>query len=321
MALLEVGDLRVEFRTARGRVRAVDGVSFQLDRGEALAVVGESGSGKTALALAILRLLPEPPGRITGGKVLLRGRDLLELDPEEMLPVRGRRIAMVFQEPATALNPVLTVGEQVAEAVRLHRTRRAVRPLVLEALAQAGVPDPERRLGQYPHQLSGGLRQRVVVAMALVCGPEILIADEPTTALDVTVQARLLDLLAYLRARLGLALLLITHDLGVVARTADRVAVMYAGKLVETSPVRPFFARPAHPYSLGLLEASRLATTPRGDLATVEGSPPDLADPPPGCPFEPRCPRAGRLCREEPPPGLSLGRGRAVACHRPLVGP
>lgn len=321
MALLEVGDLRVEFRTARGRVRAVDGVSFQLDRGEALAVVGESGSGKTALALAILRLLPEPPARVTGGTVLLEGRDLLELYPEEMLPVRGRRIAMVFQEPATALNPVLTIGEQVAEAVRLHRTRRAVRPLVLEALAQAGIPDPERRLGQYPHQLSGGLRQRVVVAMALACGPEILIADEPTTALDVTVQARLLDLLTFLRARLGLALLLITHDLGVVARTADRVAVMYAGKLVETSPVRPLFAQPAHPYSLGLLEASRLATTPQGDLATVAGSPPDLTDPPPGCPFEPRCPRAGRRCREEPLPSLLLGGGRAVACHRPLVGP
>ncbi len=334
--LLEVVDLSAEYRTARGRIRAVDGVSFDLEAGESLAIVGESGSGKTATALALLRLLPDPPGRITGGRVLLQGRDLLDLDPAEMPKVRGREIAMVFQEPGGALNPVMTVGEQVAEAVLVHRPgmagearirgllgpriRTDVRSRVVEALAQAGVPSPERRLRQYPHELSGGLKQRVVIAMALACGPAVLIADEPTTALDVTVQARLLDLLAYLQARLGLALLLITHDLGVVARTADRVAVMYAGQLVETAPAGEFFRHPAHPYSRGLLEAARMTEAAGGGFKVIDGNVPDLLDLPPGCRFGPRCPlrkaRRSRACDMSQPPPRVVGDGRqAEAGH------
>lgn len=337
--LLEVVDLSAEYRTARGRIRAVDGVSFDLEAGESLAIVGESGSGKTATALALLRLLPDPPGRITGGRVLLRGRDLLDLDPAEMPKVRGREMAMVFQEPGGALNPVMTVGEQVAEAVLVHGrptrslSRAEVRRRVIEALAQAGVPSPERRLRQYPHELSGGLKQRVVIAMALACGPAVLIADEPTTALDVTVQARLLDLLAYLQARLGLALLLITHDLGVVARTADRVAVMYAGQLVETAPAREFFHRPVHPYSRGLLEAARMAEAVGGGFKVIDGSVPDLLDLPPGCRFAPRCPlrkrRASLACDDSEPRPRAVGSGAAggrepghlVACFAAVGSP
>lgn len=336
--LLRVVDLEAEFRTARGRLRAVDGVSFGLRARETLAVVGESGSGKTATALAILRLLPDPPGRITGGRVLLRGRDIFDLPPERLAEVRGREIAMVFQEPFGALNPVLTVGEQVAEVVRLHgsRDRGAERRLTLEALAQAGVPAAEKRLGQYPHELSGGLRQRVVIAIALACGPSVLIADEPTTALDVTVQARLLDLLVYLQRRLGLAVLLITHDLGVVARVADRVAVMYAGRIVEEADVGAFFLRPAHPYSRGLLDAARLAKDPDGRLRVIEGSVPDPADLPPGCRFAARCDvlagrardraAGGRLapgralpCADRPPPAVRVGPDHLVRCFVPGV--
>ena len=325
--LLEVCDLRAEFRTARGRLRAVDGVSFDLDAGETLAIVGESGSGKSATALCLLRLLPDPPGRITGGRVLLRGLDLLSLGPEEMVGVRGREVAMVFQEPATALNPILTIGEQVAEAVRAHRglRGRAVGRAVLDALAQAGLPSPESRVRRYPHELSGGMKQRVVIAIALACEPAVLIADEPTTALDVTVQARLLDLLAYLQAGLGLAILLITHDLGVVARTADRVGVLYAGHLVETAPVVEFFRRPLHPYSRGLLAASRLAGPGGGRLQAIEGGVPDLLDLPPGCPFAPRCGLArpaGRRagpCGDAFPPPTRVGEGHVVHCWYPGV--
>jgi len=328
--LLEVIDLRAEFRTRRGRVPAVDGVSFELEAGEALAIVGESGSGKSATALALLRLLPDPPGRITGGRVLLRGLDILDLYPEEMPFVRGREMAMVFQEPGGALNPVMTVGEQVAEAARARAAeeprrrgtgaRAAVRGRVISALAQAGIPSPEKRLGQYPHELSGGLKQRVMIAMALASGPSLLIADEPTTALDVTVQARFLDLLAYLQSRLGLALLLITHDLGVVARTADRVAVMYAGQLVETAPVGEFFRHPVHPYSLGLLDAARMVVAAGGGFRVIDGSAPDLTDLPPGCRFAPRCrvQRSGRpgrdLCERTGPPSRLVGENHMVRC-------
>lgn len=332
--LLEVLDLRAEFRTSRGRLPVVDGVSFTLDTGGGLAIVGESGSGKTATALSLMRLLPDPPGRITGGRVLLRGRDLLALPEEALTAVRGRELAMVFQEPATALNPVMSVGEQIAEAVVQHRgvARRRVRPLVLESLDQAGVPEPETYLGSYPHQLSGGLRQRVMIAIALACGPSVLIADEPTTALDVTVQDRLLDLLAYLRHHLGLALLLITHDLGVVARLVDRVAVMYAGQIVETAPVAVFFRGPAHPYSRGLLQAARLeAVGPesrarwggRPRLEVIGGSVPDLADLPPGCRFAPRCRWAGGggPCWREVPGLREVGPGHLARCRRPGVGP
>ncbi len=334
----------------------MDGVSFDLEAGQALAIVGESGSGKSATALALLRLLPEPPGRITGGRVLFRGVDLLALDPEEMQAVRGRGMAMVFQEPANALNPVMTVGEQVAEAVLFHRNPAgdrarwrahgrsddrpgrgwlavagdllglgrgtSVRRAVLEALAQAGVPFPERRLRQYPHELSGGLKQRVMIAMALAGAPSVLIADEPTTSLDVTVQARILDLLAYLQTRLGLALLLITHDLGIVARTADRVAVLYAGRVVETASVDSFFRHPAHPYSRGLLAAARLAEGAGGRFRAIPGSVPDLARLPDGCRFEPRCRRraAGRPCADRFPPARAVGPGHAVWCWAPEDG-
>jgi oligopeptide/dipeptide ABC transporter ATP-binding protein len=302
----------------------VDGVSFTLEAGESLAIVGESGSGKSATALSLVRLLPDPPGRITGGRVLLRGLDLLGLHEEAMPEFRGREIAMIFQEPAGALNPVMTIGDQVAEAVVFHRDvpDSQVRALVIEALSQAGVPSPEQRLSSYPHQLSGGLRQRVMIAIALACGPSILIADEPTTALDVTVQARILDLLAYLQHRLGLALLLITHDLGVVARVADRVGVMYAGQIVETAPTAEFFRKPVHPYSRGLLEAARLAETGRGRLKVIGGVVPDLADLPPGCRFAPRCcrrlaaapGRAAARCESRLPPDLDLGGGHVVRC-------
>jgi len=345
VSLLEVKDLRAEYRTAAGRVPAVDGVSFTVGAGESLAVVGESGSGKSALALSIMRLLPRPAGRVTGGRVFLHGQDILDLPDEAMPAVRGREMAMIFQEPAGALNPVMTVGEQVAEAVRAHVTSdpRDVRRLTIEALARAGVPSPERRLGQYPHQLSGGLRQRVMIAMALAPEPALLIADEPTTALDVTVQARILDLFAYLQHHLGLALILITHDLGVVARVADRVAVLYAGRFVETARAAEFFRRPAHPYSRGLLEAARLDTA-GGGLKVIEGSVPDLLDLPPGCRFAPRCRvrraiesgraaasgvargggaalrAAARRCTERFPPARDLGNGHLVHCWLLEVG-
>ncbi len=329
--LLEVAGLVAEFRTARGLVRAVDGASFVLDAGETLAIVGESGSGKTATALAMLRLLPDPPGRIVGGLVLLEGTDLLELPPESLTDVRGARVAMVFQEPATALNPVMTVGAQVAEAVLAHRAagRAELRRAVLEALDEAGIPTPQDRLGQYPHQLSGGLKQRVMIAMALAAKPAVLVADEPTTALDVTVQAHILDLLAYLQARFGLALLLITHDLGVVARIAGRVAVMYAGRIVETATAERFFRGPAHPYSVGLLDAARLAEASggsgpglRGRLKVIAGSVPDPLDLPRGCRFAPRCERrlkagGGRLvkrCLEVAPSPVLVAPGHEVAC-------
>ncbi|RJQ09135.1 MAG: ABC transporter ATP-binding protein [Bacillota bacterium] len=318
--VLRVIDLRAEFRSARGPVKAVDGVSFSLQPGRTLALVGESGSGKSATALAIPRLLPDPPGRVTGGQVLLRGRDLLELDPDEMPRVRGREIAMVFQEPASALNPVMTVGDQVAESVRTHRRPGGpVRAAVIEALARAGVPAPEKRLRQYPHELSGGLKQRVLIAIALACGPSVLIADEPTTALDVTVQARILDLLAYLGRRLGLALLLITHDLGVVARTAERVAVMYAGRVVETAPVGRFFRSPLHPYSRGLLEAARMTRDDTGSFRVIDGAVPDLADLPSGCRFHPRCAvaRLRAACAGPPPPAREAGPGHTVECWYP----
>ncbi|HCJ10000.1 MAG TPA: methionine ABC transporter ATP-binding protein [Clostridiales bacterium] len=323
--LLRVVDLRVEFRTARGRVQAVDGVSFSLDRGEALAVVGESGSGKSATALSLMRLLPEPPARVTGGRVLLRGRDILDLTEEDMRRVRGREMAMVFQEPAGALNPVMTVGRQVMEAVTAHRavTRREARRLALLALAEAGVPSPAARFGHFPHQLSGGMKQRVMMAMALASGPALLIADEPTTALDVTAQRRVLDLLAYLRRRHGLALLLITHDLGVVAQVADRVAVLYAGRIVETAPVRSFFRGPVHPYARGLLDAARMATE-AGELKAVPGGVPDPRGLPPGCRFAPRCrlrlaggsAAGARRCLERLPAPVEVGPGHVVWCWR-----
>ena len=291
--LLEVRHLQTHFATKRGEVRAVDGVSFHLQHGETLCLVGESGCGKSVTALSILRLIA-PPGRIAGGEILFEGHDLLKLSDAEMRALRGNDIAMIFQDPMTSLNPVFTVGEQIAEAIRLHRgvSKREAWNQAVEGMRDVMIPAPEVRAKNYPHEMSGGMRQRVMIAMALACDPKLLIADEPTTALDVTIQAQILDLLNELRERRKLALLLITHDLGVVAETADRVAVMYAGQIVEEAPVRELFAQPRHPYTEGLLRAvPKLGSKQAGHarLQTIEGIVPNPLELPPGCRFAPRC--------------------------------
>ena len=316
--LLEVIDLHTHFHTEDGVVRAVDGVSYALQPGETLAVVGESGSGKSVTALSILRLIASPPGRIESGRIVFRGRDLLALSESEMRDLRGRAISMIFQEPMTSLNPVHTCGEQVAEVVRLHERvdRAAARARALEMFRLVGIPSPEQRLDEYPHQMSGGMRQRVMIAMALACRPALLIADEPTTALDVTIQAQILDLLQRLRQELGMAVLLITHDLGVVAETADRVAVMYAGQVVEQCTTREAFRATRHPYTAGLL-----ASLPRlgGDadrLRVIPGQVPDAAAFPSGCRFHPRCPIAVERCRRDMPTLRDVGGGHLARCFR-----
>jgi len=313
--LLEVHDLTVNFAGARGKVRAVAGVSFELAPGETLGLVGESGCGKTVTAMSILRLLPMPPAAVTG-EIRFQGEDLGRCPDSRMRQIRGDRIAMVFQEPMTALNPVLSIGEQVAEALRLHRglSQTDAWREAASALARVGFPEAPRRLSHYPHQLSGGLRQRALMAMALACDPELLIADEPTTALDVTIQAQILALLAHLRDELGLAVLFITHNLGIVAQTADRVAVMYAGLMVEQAPTPELFRRPDHPYTRGLLNSvPRLDFRhPPGEiLAAIHGHLP--AEPPPGCLFRDRCPLAQDRCREEPP-WVEVSPGHLVRC-------
>jgi len=305
--VLRVRDLKTYFVTPAGAARAVDGVSWDLHPGETLAVVGESGSGKTVTSLSVLRLIPEPPGHVLPGSVIeFEGRNLLTLSAPELRAIRGNRIAMVFQEPTAALNPVFTVGEQIAEVARVHRglSRRAARDLAVDLLAQVGVPDAARRADDYPHQLSGGTCQRVMIAMALVCHPQVLIADEPTTALDVTVQAQILELLARKQAELGMALLLITHDLGIVAGTADRVVVMYAGQVVETAATGDLFAHPLHPYTAGLLASVPRLTGERGRLRGIPGTVPPATLWPAGCRFHPRCPYAWDRCRAEEPPLL-----------------
>jgi oligopeptide/dipeptide ABC transporter ATP-binding protein len=316
--LLRLEDLRTEFRTDAGAVAAVDGVSLELAAGETLALVGESGSGKTATALSILRLLPEPAGRVAGGHAWFRGRDLLALDAREMRRVRGREIAMVFQEPMTSLNPVLTCGEQVAETLRLHERlgRAAARERTVELLREVGIPAPAQRAREYPHQLSGGMRQRVLIAAALACRPALLIADEPTTALDVTIQAQILELLRRLQADLGMALLLITHDLGVVAGFADRVCVLYGGQVVESCPAAAVFGGSRHPYTAGLLASLPRLGDRRGRLRAIPGQVPDPADFPPGCRFHPRCPVAEARCATAPPPLATVGTGHASRCWR-----
>ncbi len=316
--LLEVSDLRTVFETDEGTVRAVDGVSFAVAPGETLALVGESGSGKSVTALSILRLVPEPPGRVVAGRVLFRGRDLLGLPPREMRRVRGREISMVFQEPMTSLNPVFTCGEQIVEVLVLHERlgRRAARARALELLRLVGIPAPEQRLDEYPHQLSGGMRQRVMIAMALACRPALLIADEPTTALDVTIQAQILELLGRLRAELGMALLLITHDLGVVAEVADRVAVMYAGQVVEQAPVEGVFHATRHPYTAGLLASLPRLGERAAALRPIPGQVPDAARFPAGCRFHPRCPVAVERCRAAEPPLEPAGPGHLSRCWR-----
>ena len=315
--LLRVEGLETHFFTDEGVVRAVDGVSFDVTPGETLAVVGESGSGKSVTALSILRLVASPPGRIVSGRILFRGRNLLELAPSEMRAIRGREISMIFQEPMTSLNPVYTCGEQIMEAVILHEraSRRAARLRAIEMMQLVGIPAPEQRLDAYPHQMSGGMRQRVMIAMALACRPSILIADEPTTALDVTIQAQILELLKRLQAELGMAVILITHDLGVVAETADRVVVMYAGQVVESCDVRAAFRRTLHPYTAGLLASLPQIGRMRERLRVIPGTVPDPAHHPPGCRFHPRCPVAQDRCREVPPV-LAFDGGHSVRCWR-----
>jgi peptide/nickel transport system ATP-binding protein len=319
-ALLEVQDLKTHFFTRDGVVRAVDGVSFSVSEGETLAVVGESGCGKSVTSLSILRLIASPPGRIVSGKLVFQGQDLLGKNESEMRALRGNEISMIFQEPMTSLNPVLTVGRQIAEMFELHHglAGAAAMERAGEMLRLVHIPEPERRLRQYPHELSGGMRQRVMIAMALACSPKLLIADEPTTALDVTIQAQILDLMRELKARTGAAILLITHDLGVVAEMAERVVVMYAGRKVEEAPVEALFAHPRHPYTRGLLGSiPRLGDATGGGrkrLAEIPGMVPSLREAMPGCSFAPRCPQVQARCREQYPPLEEKGPAHIVAC-------
>jgi oligopeptide/dipeptide ABC transporter ATP-binding protein len=315
--VVEISDLHVSFPLESGEVPAVDGVSFALDAGRTLGLVGESGCGKTMTALAMIRLVL-PPGRITGGQILFDGVDLLQLSEAEMRERRGRDLAMIFQEPMTALNPVLTVGTQIAEAIRQHQRldRRAARAAAIELLRLVEIPDPERRVDEYPHQLSGGMRQRVMIAIALSCRPKVLIADEPTTALDVTIQAQILDLLAHLQSQLGMALLLVTHDLGVVAERADDIAVMYAGRLIEQGPVASVFARPLHPYTAALLRSLPRLGTASTRLEVIPGSVPPLYAMPSGCRFRDRCPLAIAACAEVVPQLTEYESQHRVACIR-----
>lgn len=314
--LLEVSDLRVHFDGPDGTARAVDGVSFGIARGETLALVGESGCGKSVTALSLLRLI-DPPGHIEpGSRIRFNGRELLTLPEREMRALRGNRIAMVFQEPASALNPVFTVGDQVAEVARIHdhAARADAWAQAVAMLRRTGIPDAAERARDYPHQLSGGMRQRVLIAMALACEPELLIADEPTTALDVTIQAQILDLLKDVRDKLGLAVLLISHDLGVIADFCERVIVMYGGKVLERAPAAALFGAPANPYTLGLLRAMPRFDSVSERLVAIDGSPPDLREPPPGCPFQPRCDWATAECAEEMPSPTAIGPEHQVSC-------
>jgi peptide/nickel transport system ATP-binding protein len=318
--LLEVEDLKTYFFTRDGVVRAVDGVSFSVERGETLAIVGESGCGKSVTSLSILRLIASPPGRTVGGRVLFEGTDLLALEEPEMRKIRGNAISMIFQEPMTSLNPVLTIGHQIAEVLTLHRglSKEDAVERSIEMLRVVHIPEPERRVKQYPHELSGGMRQRVMIAIALACEPRLLIADEPTTALDVTIQAQILDLMSELKKRTGAAIVLITHDLGVVAEMAERVVVMYAGRKVEETPVTELFARPCHPYTRGLLDSipklsgGRCGAMMR--LSEIAGTVPSLAEPIIGCAFAPRCAYATARCRTEYPPLEEKLPRHRVAC-------
>jgi len=314
--LLEVRNLQTHFATRGGVVRAVDGVSWDVREGETVALVGESGCGKSVSALSIMRLVAPPAGRIVGGQILFKGRDLLRLGEEEMRHVRGREIGMVFQEPMTSLNPVLSIGRQLTEGLEIHLrlSPAEARRRAEELLAMVGISDPARRLRQYPHQFSGGMRQRMMIAMALACNPSLVLADEPTTALDVTIQAQILELMKDLSRRLGVAMLIITHNLGVVARYADRVNVMYAGRIVERGTAREVYGRPRHPYTLGLLRSvPRLDEPRRARLAPIEGQPPDLTRLPPGCAFAPRCGFCVERCMREAPPLAEVDEGGHVS--------
>ncbi|MGE0765636.1 MAG: ABC transporter ATP-binding protein [Hyphomicrobiaceae bacterium] len=320
--MLELRQLETHFLGASGPLKAVDKVSYMLRRGETLGVVGESGCGKSVTALSVLRLLPDPPGRVVGGSVLLEGRNLLELTEAEMEKVRGNEISMIFQEPMTSLNPLQTVGYQIAEAISVHRgmTRRQAEAEAVEMLRRVHIPEPERRFRAYPHQMSGGMRQRVMIAMALSCNPKVLIADEPTTALDVTIQAQILDLMREIQQTYGTAIVLITHDMGVVAENADRVVVMYAGRKVEEASVEELFDRPGHPYTRGLLgsiprlEAASVPGAGRTRLQEIKGMVPSLSSLPPGCRFAPRCGLATDRCQSADPPLLEYRPNHFIAC-------
>ena len=319
MALLEIRGLKTHFKTDDGWVHAVDGVDLSVDSGETVCLVGESGSGKSVTAMSVLKLVPMPPGRIVAGQVLWDGRDLVPLPPAEMQRLRGREIGVVFQEPMTALNPVYTVGEQICEGLRLHEglSRAAALERATELLALVHISQPSRRVHDYPHQFSGGMRQRVMIAMALACKPRLLIADEPTTALDVTIQAQILDLLTELKERLGMAILLITHAMGVVAEVAQRVVVMYAGQVIEEGSVEEVFERPWHPYTQGLIRSiPRIdADASRGArLVSIPGTVPSLIEPPPGCRFAPRCAHVRAACTQATPALRAVGTGHRVAC-------
>ncbi|MCH8194777.1 MAG: ABC transporter ATP-binding protein [Chloroflexi bacterium] len=315
--LLQIKDLRTSFFTDDGVVKAVDGVTYDVEEGETLGLVGESGCGKSVSALSILRLIPTPPGRIVGGEVIFEGEDLLKVDEDQIRHVRGNQIAMIFQEPMTSLNPVLTIGRQLTEALELHlsmassdATQRAI-----ELLELVGIPEAATRINDYPHQFSGGMRQRVMIAMALSCNPKLLLADEPTTALDVTIQAQILEILARLSREMGTSVVIITHNLGVVARYADRVNVMYAGKIVESATAEDLYAKPRHPYTVGLLTSvPRLDQERKTKLKVIEGVPPDLINLPKGCSFEPRCSFSVDRCKDEIPPLMQVGEKHQAAC-------
>lgn len=315
--LLEVRDLRTQFFTQDGVVKAVDGVSFHLKPGETLGLVGESGCGKSITALSIMRLIPSPPGKIVSGEILFEGEDILKMSDDEVRSIRGRKIAMIFQDPMTSLNPVLTINRQISEALELHlgMSKQQARQRAIELLKMVGIPNAEQRVDQYPHQFSGGMRQRVMIAMALSCNPSLLIADEPTTALDVTIQAQILDLIRTLQREHNTALILITHDLGVVAGMTDRIHVMYAGHIVETAPTEELFENPKHPYTVGLLNSIPRLDAPRKErLNPIRGLPPDLIDLPDMCPFVPRCDFAREKCSEKNPPLFEVNPVHRSAC-------
>ena len=317
--LLEVKNLKTHFFTMEGVVKAVDGVSYELNEGETLGLVGESGCGKSVSALSVMRLIPDPPGKIIDGEILLDGEDILKIDMEGMREVRGAKIAMVFQEPMTSLNPVLTVERQITETLQLHMgmSKLESQRESVNLLTRVGIPDPELRIKQYPHQFSGGMRQRVMIAMALSCNPRLIIADEPTTALDVTIQAQILDLMKSLTTELGVALIVITHNLGVVARYADRVNIMYAGKVIERGEAREIYSNPRHPYTVGLLRSvPRLDLPRRAKLDPIEGQPPDLINLPLGCAFRERCRWAIDKCATDTPELVETSDGHLSACFR-----
>ncbi|MDN3289439.1 ABC transporter ATP-binding protein [Streptomyces thermocarboxydus] len=315
--LLEVRDLHVEFRTRDGVAKAVNGVTYGVDEGETLAVLGESGSGKSVTAQAVMGILDTPPGRITGGEVMFQGRDLLKLKEEERRRIRGAEMAMIFQDALSALNPVITVGDQLAEMFTVHRgmSRKDARVKAVELMDGVRIPAARERVRQYPHQFSGGMRQRIMIAMAIALEPALIIADEPTTALDVTVQAQVMELLAELQREYRMGLILITHDLGVVADVADRIAVMYAGRIVESAPVHDIYKAPAHPYTRGLLDSIPRLDHKGRELYAIKGLPPNLTRIPPGCPFHPRCPLARDVCTTDDPPLYEVSGTRGSACH------